>query len=100
MPNPAVPGAPITLVGNALAGPGRDVSFTFREDGRVIGGAAATAAEPGVGRFVLNGLPQGKHHISVIAIYSNGTSSESLPIDVTVAPLPSQAPGKRRIAGH
>jgi|GEM_PF-3034746 len=99
-PNPATPGAPITLVGNALAGPGRDVTFTFREDGRVIGGAAATGEEPGVGRFVLSGLPQGKHHITVIAIYSNGTSSESLPIDVTVAPPVSQAPVRHRIAGH
>jgi hypothetical protein len=93
-PRNAVPGQPITLVANAVAGAARNANFAFVVDGNFAGAAPVDLLEPGIARLTVV-LPAGTHTIRAIARYPEGESASSDDI-----PLIVSGAGKRRAAKH
>jgi hypothetical protein len=92
-PRVALPGQPITLVANAVAGAARRATFTFLVDGKFAGAKPADPLEPGIARLTVV-LPAGQHTISAIALYPEGEGANSDVIPLVVAA------GKRRAVKH
>jgi VCBS repeat protein len=93
-PRNAVPGQPITLVANAVAGAARNANFAFIVDGNFAGAAPVDLLEPGIARLSVT-LPAGTHTIRAIVRYPEGESATSDEVTLVVS-----AAGKRRAVRH
>jgi len=94
-PRAPQPGQPITFVANAVAGGGRDATFSFVVDGFAVTGTVTSVFEPGIAHTTVT-LPAGPHTVYAIVRYPEGQGTNSEIVNFVVG----GGTGRRRAVRH